>query len=146
MSDLARDLRASVVEWIPENGQSIPAGTAVLVVLAGGEEGAALDLLTEIPPGPVPRYVVGASVDHRIAAAAVQRGARDYFALPDDLEVLLRSLQREGREVEGRMEAGGSRKSSVAPTASTASWAGARPCGRVSIRLHASRHTAMSLF
>ncbi len=106
MSDLARDLRASVVEWIPESGQSIPAGTAVLVVLAGGEEGAALDLLTEIPPGPVPRYVVGASVDHRIAAAAVQRGARDYFALPDDLEVLLRSLQREGREVEGRMEAG----------------------------------------
>jgi DNA-binding NtrC family response regulator len=106
MSDLARDLRASVVEWIPESGQSIPAGTAVLVVLAGGEEGAALDLLTEIPPGPVPRYVVGASVDHRIAAAAVQRGARDYFALPDDLEVLLRSLQREGREVEGRTEAG----------------------------------------
>jgi DNA-binding NtrC family response regulator len=106
MSDLARDLRASVVEWIPESGQSIPAGTAVLVVLAGGEEGAALDLLTEIPPGPVPRYVVGASVDHRIASAAVQRGARDYFALPDDLEVLLRSLQREGREVEGRTEAG----------------------------------------
>ena len=36
----------------------------------------------------------------------MQRGARDYFALPDDLDVLRRSLEREGREVEGRIEAG----------------------------------------
>ena len=105
LNDLARDLRASVVGWVPEEGQGIPAGTAVLVLLAGGSETAALDLLSELPPGPVPRYVVGASLDHRIAAAAVQRGARDYFALPDDLDVLRRSLEREGREVEGRMEA-----------------------------------------
>jgi two-component system, NtrC family, response regulator HydG len=106
LGDLARELRASVVEWIPEAGQGIPSGTAVLVLLAGGSESAALDLLAELPPGPVPRYVVGASLDHRIAAAAVQRGARDYFALPDDLDVLRRSLEREGREVEGRIEAG----------------------------------------
>jgi two-component system, NtrC family, response regulator HydG len=106
LGDLARDLRASVVEWIPETGQGIPSGTAVLVLLAGGSESAALDLLAELPPGPVPRYVIGASLDHRIAAAAVQRGARDYFALPDDLDVLRRSLEREGREVEGRIEAG----------------------------------------
>jgi two-component system response regulator HydG len=105
LNDLARDLRASVVAWVPEQGQAIPAGTAVLVLLAGGSEAAALDLLSELPPGPVPRYVVGASLDHRIAAAAVQRGARDYFALPDDLDVLRRSLEREGREVEGRLEA-----------------------------------------
>jgi DNA-binding NtrC family response regulator len=106
LNDLARELRASVVEWVPEAGQDIPAGTAVLVLLAGGSESAALDLLVELPPGPTPRYVVGASLDHRIAAAAVQRGARDYFALPDDLEVLRRSLEREGREVEGRIAAG----------------------------------------
>jgi DNA-binding NtrC family response regulator len=105
LNDLARDLRASVVAWVPEQGQGVPAGTAVLVLLAGGSETAALDLLSELPPGPVPRYVVGASLDHRIAAAAVQRGARDYFALPDDLDVLRRSLEREGREVEGRLEA-----------------------------------------
>ncbi len=106
INDLARDLRASVVEWVPEAGQGVPAGTAVLVVLAGGAESAALDLLSELPPDAVPRYVIGAASDHRIAASAVQRGARDYFALPDDLEVLRRSLEREGREVSGRVEAG----------------------------------------
>jgi DNA-binding NtrC family response regulator len=106
LSGLARDLRASVVEWKPEGAdQSIPAGTSVLILLAGGSESAALDLLDELPTG-VPRYVVGGSLDHRIAAAAVQRGARDYFALPDDLEILRRSLEREAREVEGRMAAG----------------------------------------
>ena len=106
LSDLARDLRASVVAWSPDgSGQSIPAGTSVLIILAGGTESAALDVLDGLPEG-VPRYVVGASQDHRIAAAAVQRGARDYFALPDDLEILRRSLEREAREVEGRMAAG----------------------------------------
>jgi DNA-binding NtrC family response regulator len=107
IGDLARDLRASVVEWIPEGeGQSIPSGTSVLILLAGGSESAALELLEELPAGPVPRYVIGASLDHRIAAAAVQRGARDYFALPDDFELLRRSLEREAREVEGRKAAG----------------------------------------
>ena len=106
VNDLARDLRASVVEWTPEKDQAVPASNGVLLLLAGGEEGKALDLLAELPPGAVPRYVVGASLDHRIAAAAVQRGARDYFALPDDLEVLRRSLEREAREAEGRVEAG----------------------------------------
>ena len=106
LSELARDLRASLVAWSPDgSGQSIPAGTSVLIVLAGGTESAALDVLDGLPEG-VPRYVVGASQDHRIAAAAVQRGARDYFALPDDLEILRRSLEREAREVEGRMAAG----------------------------------------
>ncbi|HVQ45351.1 MAG TPA: hypothetical protein VMS62_00880, partial [Gemmatimonadales bacterium] len=70
LSDLARDLRASVVAWSPDgSGQSIPAGTSVLIVLAGGTESAALDVLDGLPEG-VPRYVVGASQDHRIAAAA----------------------------------------------------------------------------
>jgi DNA-binding NtrC family response regulator len=106
LSDLARDLRASVVAWSPDgSGQSIPTGTSVLIVLAGGSESAALDLLDGLPEG-VPRYVIGASQDHRIAAAAVQRGARDYFALPDDFEILRRSLEREAREVEGRVAAG----------------------------------------
>ena len=43
--------------------------------------------------------------DHRIAAAAIQRGARDYFALPDDLDLLRRSLERVLREARGRVEA-----------------------------------------
>jgi two-component system response regulator HydG len=106
LTDLARDLRASVVEWVPEPGWGIPPGASVLVILAGGSESAALDLLGELLPGPVPTYLVGASLDYRIAAGAVQRGAQDYFALPDDLELLRRSLERDAREVEGRIEAG----------------------------------------
>jgi len=44
LSDLARDLRASVVAWSPDgSGQSIPAGTSVLIVLAGGTESASMD-------------------------------------------------------------------------------------------------------
>ena len=106
LGDLARDLRASVVEWVPEGDPGIPAGTAVLVLLAGGAESAALDLLVELPLESAPCYVIGAATDHRIAAAVVQRGARDYFALPDDLDLLRRSLEREGRELEGRVQAG----------------------------------------
>jgi two-component system, NtrC family, response regulator HydG len=106
LSDLARELRASVVEWIPETERRVPGGTSVLLILAGGSESAALDLLDELSGGPVPLYVVGASADHRVAAAALQRGARDYFALPEDLELFRRSLEREARELEGRTAAG----------------------------------------
>ena len=106
VADLARDLRASVVEWKPEAGWGIPAGTSVVVILAGGAESTALDVLGELPPGSVPTYVVGASADYRLAVGAVQRGARDYFALPEDLEVLRRSLERDAREAEGRIAAG----------------------------------------
>ncbi len=105
LTDLARDLRASVVEWTPEAGQSAPGGTVALVLLAGGAESAALDLMAELQPSSVPCYLVGASLDHRIAAAALQRGADDYFALPDDLELLRRSLERNAREVQGRLDA-----------------------------------------
>jgi DNA-binding NtrC family response regulator len=105
ISDLARDLRASVVEWAGNAGEAIPQGTAVLILLAGGVESAALDVLAELPAGKIPRYVVGASADHRLASAALQRGARDYFALPDDLELLQRSLERDARDIIGRRDA-----------------------------------------
>src|SRR3954462_7797523 len=105
LNDLARELRARVVEWEPEPGAGVPAGASVLIILAGGSEGTALDLLGELQPGMVPTYLIGAALDHRIASGAVQRGARDYFALPEDIEVLRRSLEREAREVEGRTAA-----------------------------------------
>jgi len=104
LAELARELRAGVVSWRPDEEPTPPAGASVLVLLAGGAEGAAIDLLAELPPGP-PVYLVGSVPDHRLAAAAVQRGARDYFALPDDLDVLRRSLEREAREAQGRAEA-----------------------------------------
>jgi two-component system response regulator HydG len=106
LAELARELRAGVVVWRPDEDVTPPAGASVLLLLAGGEESAAIDLLTELPSPGAPVYVVGAAADHRLAAAAVQRGARDYFALPDDLDVLRRSLEREAREAHGRAEAG----------------------------------------
>ncbi|MEP7176161.1 MAG: sigma 54-interacting transcriptional regulator [Gemmatimonadales bacterium] len=106
VAELARELGARVVAWIPDEDPSPPAGAAVLLVLAGGAEGAALDLLAELPPSGARVYLLGAVPDHRLAAAAVHRGARDYFALPDDLDVLRRSLEREASEARGRIEAG----------------------------------------
>jgi two-component system response regulator HydG len=104
LAELARELRAGVVTWRPDEEPTPPAGASLTLVLAGGAEGAAIDLLAELPPGP-PVYLVGAAPDHRLAAAAVQRGARDFFALPEDLDVLRRSLEREAREAQGRAEA-----------------------------------------
>jgi DNA-binding NtrC family response regulator len=105
LAELAEDLGAELVDWRPGEGDGPPAGAACLLFLAGGAESAALDQLSGLPPGGAPRYVVGASPDHRLAAAAIQRGARDYFALPDDLGLLRRSLERERRESEGRKDA-----------------------------------------
>ncbi len=81
------------------------ASVEVVLVLAGGAESAALDYLAE-GGSSVPRYLVGAAPDHRIAAVAIQSGARDYFALPDDLDLLRRCLERLSREAASRIEAG----------------------------------------
>jgi two-component system response regulator HydG len=106
LAELARELRAGMVTWRPGDDATPPAGAGVLLLLAGGAEAAAIDLLAELPQGGVPVYLIGAAPDHRLAAAAVQRGARDYFALPDDFDILRRSLEREAREAQGRTEAG----------------------------------------
>jgi DNA-binding NtrC family response regulator len=104
IAELAGDLGASLQDWSPAEGEGPPAGATCAIVLAGGAESAVLDLLASMPHG-LPRYVVGASLDHRIAAAALQRGARDYFALPGDLGLLRRSLERERGEAAGRTQA-----------------------------------------
>jgi DNA-binding NtrC family response regulator len=76
-----------------------------VLLLAGGAESEALDFLAE-SGAPGQRYLIGAAADHRIAAAALQSGARDYFALPDDLDLLRRCLERLVREAASRIEAG----------------------------------------
>ncbi len=104
IAELAGDLGAGLHDWSPAAGESPPVGVSGILVLAGGAENVALDLLGSLPPT-LPGYVVGASTDHRIAAAMIQRGARDYFALPDDLGLLRRSLERERAETAGRTQA-----------------------------------------
>jgi DNA-binding NtrC family response regulator len=103
--ELARELGADIATWDPETHEALPQEVSAVLVLAGGAEGKALDLLTDIQGTAAPVYLIGASPDHRLAAAAVQRGARDYFALPEDLDVLRRSLDRVAREAKGRVEA-----------------------------------------
>jgi DNA-binding NtrC family response regulator len=74
------------------------------VVLAGGEEALGLELLAGRPAS-TPAFLVGAATDHRLAAAAIQAGASDYFALPADIGLLRRSLERVGREADARAAA-----------------------------------------
>jgi DNA-binding NtrC family response regulator len=100
---LVSELSGSIAESRPHAGEPWPEADATLI-LAGGEESAGVDLLVDSKPGG-PRFLIGAAADHRIAAAAVQNGAADYFALPADLDLLRRRLEREARRSEGRVEA-----------------------------------------
>ena len=100
---LVSELGGAVIDGRPHAGEPWPDADATLI-LAGGEESAGVDLLVDSKPGG-PRFLIGAAADHRIAAAALQNGAADYFALPADLELLRRRLEREGRRSEGRLEA-----------------------------------------
>jgi DNA-binding NtrC family response regulator len=85
-------------------GPGVPGDAAVTLLLAGGAETAAVDWLTEHGAA-TPHLVIGAEPDHRIAAAAVRAGAKDYFALPDDLETLRRTLERVARDARGKVDA-----------------------------------------
>ena len=105
IGDVVSQLGASLLEWTPKGDEPVPGNGAPLIILSGGAESEALDLLGSLPPTSAPRLVVGGLPDHRLAAAAVQRGASDYFALPDDLDVFRRSLERELRESRGRVAA-----------------------------------------
>lgn len=105
IGEMVSQLGAGLLEWTPKGDEPVPGNGAPLIILAGGAESDALELLGSLPPSSTPRIVVGALPDHRLAAAAVQRGASDYFALPDDLDVLRRSLERELRESRGRVAA-----------------------------------------
>jgi two-component system response regulator HydG len=102
--ELIRELGGTIVEWTPGAGEQPPAGAALHLLLAGGAETDAIDRLADLPPSP-PRYVVGGLADHRVAASALQRGARDYFALPDDIELLRRTIERESQQSSSRRAA-----------------------------------------
>ncbi len=71
-----------------DTGAVLP-GTAAVLLAAGGAEPEALEWLErhEVPPG-IPVFVVGSDPSRRMATRAVSRGAADYFALPEDIEIL----------------------------------------------------------
>jgi two-component system response regulator HydG len=110
-SDSFRSTVAGLVEELggtalvsKPGGEERAAGADVVLLLAGGAESEALDFLADSGCAGT-RYLIGAAADHRIAAAALQGGARDYFALPDDLDLLRRCLERLAREAASRVEA-----------------------------------------
>ena len=92
---LVSELGGALIDGRPHTGEPWPQADATLI-LAGGEESAGVDLLVDSKAGG-PRFLIGAAADHRIAAAALQNGAADYFALPADLDLLRRRLEREAR-------------------------------------------------
>ena len=87
---------------------SLPVQGIAIVVAAGGLEDQGLDaLLTLMDRYRPPVYLVGANPSHRFGVEAVRRGAADYFALPDDLDLLRRTLSARveaAREQQGPTE------------------------------------------
>ena len=88
-ADLATDLQAGLDSRPARAGALVDATSAVLILAAGGADRDALQWLNEheVPP-PMPCFVVTSDSSRRVAMQFVHAGAADYFALPDDVEIL----------------------------------------------------------
>jgi two-component system response regulator HydG len=100
---LLSEARLRIEERDPKEEGSLPRSARAVVVLAGGAEPEGLDWIERNRAAEIPRYLIGASLDHRLAAGAISRGARDYFALPGDLDLLRRTVERIAREAEAAL-------------------------------------------
>ena len=87
-NDLAADLGVVIDLVEPAADVKPQPGTVAVIVAAGGAERDAIQWLGShrVPPG-VPALVVATDPGRRTAMQVVTRGANDYFALPEDLEV-----------------------------------------------------------
>ncbi len=91
---LAGDLGVKVRVAEAGNGRVVPREAAAVVLAAGGVEREAFQWLeTHEVPVATPVLAVGSDPGRRIAAQLVGRGAKDYFALPEDLELLRNTLR-----------------------------------------------------
>lgn len=86
-AELATDLGVAM-DQVTGGAPPETAETAAVIVAAGGVEREALQWLAERPGLARPVVVVGADPGRRLAMQVVAAGARDYFALPDDLELI----------------------------------------------------------
>jgi len=87
--ELASDLDIAIDVAGPGKVSAPTPETAAVILAAGGVEREALQWLAEHPPSAGCRtLVVGADPGRRVALQMVGSGAHDYFALPDDLELL----------------------------------------------------------
>lgn len=114
---LAEDLGVEVRVNAPGDPRPVSGAVAALVLAAGGAEAEALEWLerNEVPRS-IPVLAVGSDGSRRTAAQLVRRGATDYFALPEDVELLRNALAaavarfkeaqvRKAAEPEGELEA-----------------------------------------
>ncbi|MDH5233925.1 MAG: sigma 54-interacting transcriptional regulator [Gemmatimonadota bacterium] len=91
--DLAADLRLTLVVRAGGADAAPVAGSAAVLLAAGGAEREALQWLrAHALPARTSCLVVGADACRRVAMQFVRSGAADYFALPDDVEVLRNAL------------------------------------------------------
>ncbi len=102
---MAEESALAVDKWTPGGDRPWPENTCAVWIMAGGEETAALDVLADLPTNGLAIFVVGASTEHRVAAALLKGGAADYFALPEDTDVVRRTLDRLSRQEEERQAA-----------------------------------------
>lgn len=90
---LAGDFAVAIDILGPADTVSATAETVAFIIAAGGAERDAVRWLeTHRVPAGLPAFVVGTDPGRRTAMLLVGRGASDYFALPDDLEIFRNSL------------------------------------------------------
>ncbi len=96
-SDVWRQLGTGLdteVRVVPSaEARTVSPATAAVLLAAGGAEREAVEWLERhhVPVG-TPVFVVGSDPGRRIAAGVVAHGASDYFALPEDIELLRNAL------------------------------------------------------
>src|SRR6266498_3869636 len=89
-NDLAADLDVAI-DLFARDVEAIPFGpdTAAVIVAAGGAEDDAIRwLASHSVPRHIALFVVGTDPARRTGMQMIAQGAGDYFALPEDLEIL----------------------------------------------------------
>ena len=100
-TDLAEELEVSCD--IIDIDEAVAPGGVALVISAGGEEERGLDyLLSRGDVADPPAFLIGSNASHRFGVEAVRRGASDYFVLPQDLDLLRRTLAGKAEAVRER--------------------------------------------
>lgn len=110
-NDLGKDLDLAIDVVGAVDAVTPPADTLAVIVAAGGAERDAIQWLERhgVPAG-LPVLVVGTDPGRRTAMQVVARGATDYFALPDDLEIFrsaVVAVRNAGRSRAARASNGG---------------------------------------
>jgi DNA-binding NtrC family response regulator len=100
---LASDLGFTLAVDIDPSRIDLAPG-AILVVSAGGVEGMVERALPGLGAGGGDLAIVGAVADHRLAVAVIRAGASEYFALPQDHEVLRSWLQERAERLQLRIK------------------------------------------